>query len=311
MRLWPGVPARSASRVRVLLAIPFKAHLDGRPATGLAHYRDQRPGLQPHLAPELKRDPVDAGHGFGHPRGDLPRERGQPIDYLFDRGFRADNLAFIADTTQLVGFDIDSSPACRHGYQFRLMHQPTVPKTVNMRLSGVRQFAAIKILSMEFLRGGSLILAVFTMGLMAGVFQLYSHTVMRGLAKSDDKTFVEAFRAMDRAIMNPLFLATFLGAFVFTALATVFSLGSQWRSLLPWLIAALVLYFVVLLLTFRVNVPRNNDIKTTTDPDLAAVRKRFDEARWTRSNDVRAWLSTAAFACLAWALVVYGGLSMG
>lgn len=161
---------------------------------------------------------------------------------------------------------------------------------------------------MELLRGGSLILALFTMGLMAGVFQLYSHTVMRGLATASDKTFVEAFRVLDRAIMNPLFLSTFLGAFGFTALATGLSFGSRWRGLLPWLIAALVLYLVVLLLTFRVNVPRNNEIKTTTDPDLAAVRERFDEALWTRVNNLRAWLSTAAFACLAWALVVYGGL---
>jgi uncharacterized membrane protein len=39
---------------------------------------------------------------------------------------------------------------------------------------------------------------------------------------------------------------------------------------------------------------------------IAAVRDRFDEARWAGWNLVRAVTSTAAFACLAWALVVYG-----
>lgn len=161
---------------------------------------------------------------------------------------------------------------------------------------------------MDFFQGGFLILAVIATGVMAGVFQLYSHTVMPGLAKTDDRTFVSAFVAMDRAILNPLFLATFLGAFGFTAIATLLSLGEAARSLLPWLLVALVLYVIVMIITFRVNVPRNNAIKAATDPDHGAVRQRFDEALWTRWNHVRSWLCTGAFACLAWALVVEGKL---
>jgi uncharacterized membrane protein len=160
----------------------------------------------------------------------------------------------------------------------------------------------------EFFRGGSLILAVITMGLMAGIFQLYSHTVMRGLAHTDDKTFVSAFREMDRAIMNPLFLVTFLGPFGFTALTTALSLGSGSRSLLPWLAAALVLYLVVIIITSQVNVPLNNAIKAATDPDAGAVRVSFGEGRWTRWNHVRSVLCTGAFVCLVWALVEYGRL---
>lgn len=40
--------------------------------------------------------------------------------------------------------------------------------------------------------------------------------------------------------------------------------------------------------------------------DLAAVRERFHEARWVRWNLARAVASTAAFGCLAWALVLHG-----
>lgn len=158
----------------------------------------------------------------------------------------------------------------------------------------------------EFLRGAALILALITTGLMAGVFQLYSHTVMPGLAGTDDRTFVSAFQAMDRAIMNPLFLSTFLGAFGFTGLAALLSLGDG--PLLAWSVAALALYLIVMVITFRVNVPLNNAIKAATDPDAGAIRARFNEARWVRFNHVRSWLSTGAFACLAWALVLYGGL---
>jgi uncharacterized membrane protein len=156
----------------------------------------------------------------------------------------------------------------------------------------------------EFFQGAALILALITTGLMAGVFQLYSHTVMPGLARTDDRTFVSAFQAMDRAIMNPLFLSTFLGAFGFTGVAVLLSLGTG--VLLPWLAAALVLYLIVMVITFRVNVPLNNALKAATDPDAGAVRARFNEARWVGFNHVRAWLSTGAFACLAWALVLYG-----
>jgi uncharacterized membrane protein len=66
----------------------------------------------------------------------------------------------------------------------------------------------------------------------------------------------------------------------------------------------------VFIITIRVNVPLNDEIKAAGDPDqiaeLAVVRERFDEARWIRWNVVRALATTAAFGCLAWTLVLYG-----
>ncbi len=165
----------------------------------------------------------------------------------------------------------------------------------------------------ELFRGGALVLAVITMGIVTGVLQLYSHTVMPGLGRTDDRTFVGAFQAIDRAIINPLFLATFLGAFIFTGLAVALSFGASSRSMLPWLVAALVLYLAVLVITFRINVPLNDAIKAAGAPDritdLAAVRERFNEAQWIRWNTVRAVASTAAFCCLAWTLVLYGRIT--
>jgi uncharacterized membrane protein len=165
----------------------------------------------------------------------------------------------------------------------------------------------------ELLRGGALVLAVIATGIMTGVFHLYSHTVMPGLGRTDDRTFVGAFQAIDRAIINPLFLVTFLGAVVFIGSATAASFGSSSRSMLPWLVAALVLYLVVLVITFRINVPLNDAIKAAGNPDriadLRAVRERFNEAQWLRWNTVRAVASTAAFGCLTWALVLYGRIT--
>jgi uncharacterized membrane protein len=93
---------------------------------------------------------------------------------------------------------------------------------------------------------------------------------MPGMRRTDDRTFVAAFQSIDRAIINPAFMATFFGALVLTALAALLHLASDERSVVP------------------------------LDP------ARFDEARWVRWNHVRALASTAACGLLAWALVESG-----
>ena len=82
------------------------------------------------------------------------------------------------------------------------------------------------------------------------------------------------------------------------------------RSVLPWAIAAFVLYLLVFVITVGVNVPMNDRIKAAGDPDeidVHAVRAEFDERKWVRFNHLRAVASLAAFGCLAWALVEHGG----
>lgn len=140
----------------------------------------------------------------------------------------------------------------------------------------------------DWVRDIALIAATLTMGMMAGVFALYSHTIMRGLGNTDHRTFVAAFQAIDRAIINPWFMASFFGALLFTAGAALANVG---RAGLPWIVAALALYCVVFVITIAVHVPLNDAIKTAGDvdgiSDLAAVRQRFDEARWTTWNLAR------------------------
>jgi uncharacterized membrane protein len=155
----------------------------------------------------------------------------------------------------------------------------------------------------DVLQGAALLAATIAMGLMAGVFWIYGNAIMPGLRRTDDRTFVGAFQSIDRAIINPLFMATFFGALLLTGAAAALNVSEG--DVLPWTLAALVLYLAVVGITMRVNVPRNDEIKAATDPDLAAVRQRFDEARWVRWNTVRAVASTAALACLAWGLAEY------
>jgi uncharacterized membrane protein len=157
------------------------------------------------------------------------------------------------------------------------------------------------------LRLAALLLATLTSGLAAGAYALYAHTVMPGLKATDDRTFVAAFQALDRAIINPWFMAgAFLGALVCSAVAVATQLG---RDPLPWVLAALVLTIIVTVITMAVNVPLNDALKAAGDPakiDVGQARADFHESRWVTWNLVRVAGSLAAFACLAWALVLDG-----
>jgi uncharacterized membrane protein len=154
----------------------------------------------------------------------------------------------------------------------------------------------------------SLILATLTMGLVTGAFVVFWHTIMPGLATTDDRTFVSAFQSIDKAIINPWFMVGgFVGALIFTLIAAVTQFG---RPAFLWITVALVLYVIVFVTTMAVNVPLNDAIKAAGLPDdpadLAAIREAFDEARWRAWNLVRVIAGVVAFASLIWALVLHG-----
>lgn len=164
---------------------------------------------------------------------------------------------------------------------------------------------------MDAVRAVVLIAATVSMGFIAGAFLLYAHAIMPGLGRADDRTFVGAFQALDRGIVNPVFMVTsFLGALVFTVAALFVFLGGDWNSVLPWVIVALVLYGVSVIMTGAINVPLNNQIKAAGNPDeiadLHQVRTEFNEPRWNQFNVIRTVLSAIAFGCLTWALVEFG-----
>jgi uncharacterized membrane protein len=152
-----------------------------------------------------------------------------------------------------------------------------------------------------------LIAATVLTGLSVGVMVLYAHTIMPGLKKTDDRTFVGAFQAIDRAIINPLFMLTFFGALILIGTAAALHFGAGRRAALPWLIAAFVLYLIAVIITMAVNVPLNDAIKAAGDPNhinVAKVRADFHEARWAAWNYVRTITSTTAFVILVSVLTV-------
>jgi len=162
--------------------------------------------------------------------------------------------------------------------------------------------------NIDVVAGAAILGATITTGLTAGVFALYAHTIMPGLKTVDDRTFVIAFQALDRAIINPWFmLGAFFGSLVLTAAAVLANLG---RVTEPWIIAALVFTVSDVVLTIAIHLPLNNVIKAAGTPDgvqdPARVRRQFREARWATWNRVRTAAAMAAFVALSWSLILFG-----
>ncbi|MFR9778604.1 DUF1772 domain-containing protein [Micromonospora sp. MS34] len=158
---------------------------------------------------------------------------------------------------------------------------------------------------MTALRAGALLLATLTTGLTAGLFAGFAYAVMPGLSRVDDAAFVTAMRSVNQAILNGWFALCFGGALACALAAVLLHLPDGHRAPLPWLLAALVLYGLVLAVTAAVNVPLNDRLEAgaAASADPAHLRVVFESA-WVRWNVVRTVLNTAAFGCLGWALLV-------
>jgi len=144
------------------------------------------------------------------------------------------------------------------------------------------------------------LIAIVLNALQAGTYYTWASGVMPGLARTGDRTFVDAIQEMNRAIVNPVFMLSFLGAPAISVVGAILVGGdARW-----WAVAGATLSLATIVITFAGNIPLNNAIDAAGDPDeiadLGAVRRAF-EPGWVRLNAVRAITSTGATACFAWA----------
>ncbi len=152
----------------------------------------------------------------------------------------------------------------------------------------------------EALHQPVLLAAIVLAGLQAGTFFTWATGIMPGLARTTDRAFVETMRQVNLAIVNPVFLASFLGAPLLAVAAVV--TGTDGGR--PWAAAGAVLAIGTVVVTAVGNIPLNNALEAAAqeaerhDPDV--VRDAF-EGRWVRWNLVRTLTSAAAFASLTWA----------
>jgi len=141
-------------------------------------------------------------------------------------------------------------------------------------------------------------------GLIAGVFFAFSAFVMKALSRLSPVEGIAAMQSINIAVINPVFLAAFLG----TAAACVFVMIS---ALLRWqdpgavyLLVGGALYLVgSFLVTIVFNVPKNEALASVApaDPESASLWAGY-LANWTAWNHVRTVAALAAAASLTIAL---------
>jgi uncharacterized membrane protein len=149
--------------------------------------------------------------------------------------------------------------------------------------------------------------AVLAMGLLAGLYFFSAIAVMPALTAADDRTLVDAMQQMIDKIENPAFFLVLFGAPALAAVALVQARGSGQAQIAGWIIAGLALYTVMVVITFAVHIPLNEDLKDAGDPariqNIAEVRDDF-VTPWVAWDIVRTLVTTAAFGVLTWALIL-------
>jgi uncharacterized membrane protein len=144
------------------------------------------------------------------------------------------------------------------------------------------------------------IVGALTTGLMAGLYFAFSVAVMPALARLDGGRGTEAMQSVNRAILNPLFLAVFLTCGL-SGGALAVSSAWTWDQPGPGLrLAGGVLAFGgSLVLTTLYHVPRNNalDEVGAESPEGAAQWTRYLR-EWVPANHVRALACTVSLVLL-------------
>lgn len=155
----------------------------------------------------------------------------------------------------------------------------------------------------------ALVVAFLNLVLLAavyGVFFTYSNSVVPGLDNADPETAVAAMRKVNVAIINPSFLATFVGPVVTAALTGVLLLVvDEGTPAVLYFVAAAVYLLGCLVVTGRMNIPLNNALENSDSTDWEKRWRDFSP-RWRRWNTVRTLSSGVALVLSGVGLYLWG-----
>lgn len=154
-----------------------------------------------------------------------------------------------------------------------------------------------------------LIITAMTTGLIAGLFYAYSCSVNAGLGRLPDAQYIAAMQSINEAIINPLFMSTFMGTLLLLPACTFIHYSSPPTSRFYWLLLALVIYTVgVFGITIAGNVPLNNalakaDLNMLSPEKIRAQRELF-EGPWNKLHRIRSIAAVLTLLCVIMACVV-------
>ena len=148
-----------------------------------------------------------------------------------------------------------------------------------------------------------IVVAIAGCGLMAGLFFVFSFSVMDALSQMPPNEGMKAMQLINRTILNPVFLGAFMGTAVACLLVAIISLWQREPGF-GWALAGAIVYLVGgFWVTAARNVPLNNrlDVQSPGSTESAEVWALYLK-RWTQWNHVRTAACIAATVLLTIAL---------
>lgn len=149
--------------------------------------------------------------------------------------------------------------------------------------------------------------SIFTIGLVAGIFFVFSIAINPAFRQLSDLQYIQAMKAINRVIEKPAFFFVFMGAPIFTSI-TGFMQQNKETSILLF-----ISFFVYLIgvfgITVFINVPLNNTlgkfvISSASPSELSQARASYAEP-WNFWHNMRTIAAVVAFI-----ISIMAGLSM-
>lgn len=156
---------------------------------------------------------------------------------------------------------------------------------------------------MEFsIKTWILLTSILLTGLTAGLCFTWSNAITPGIGKLDNLNFLQSFQAMNRAIINPSFLIVFFGPVILLFLNAFWHKDANIETFWLFLIAAILFFVGVGLVTIFKNVPLNEMLDKTvleqaSKLELEDLRKSFEQS-WNRWHLIRTITSLSSFVFL-------------
>ena len=155
-----------------------------------------------------------------------------------------------------------------------------------------------------------IIVAIISTGIMSGIFFTWTNAVKPGIGMLNNISYLTAFKAMNKAILNPLFYITFFLPVLTMPISAYMNYGSPNFYVFKLLLASTLIYlFGVFMVTINGNIPINElleniDLQKITETELSSLRENI-EPKWNNFNLIRTISSFISFSLLVFCLFKY------
>lgn len=134
-----------------------------------------------------------------------------------------------------------------------------------------------------------IILCAVGSGLNAGLFFIFSNTIMSAFGQIKPHEGIAAMQSINRVILNPVFFSIFIGTAILSALSIILLIWNWENPGSFYVLLGAIIYIVgCLVVTILFNVPRNEalDKEAPESKEAAELWKKY-LVEWTMWNHVR------------------------